>query len=456
MGEVQPDHQQQPPHVAVLAFPFGTHAAPLLNLVKRLAVAAPHITFSFFNTAKSNASIFGTNEENGKLDNVNAYNVDDGVPEGYVFTGKRQEDIELFLSVTPQNFKKEIEKIVLETKKNITCLMTDAFLSFAADMAEEMKISWIPLWTAGAVALSAHVYTDLIRDTVGIDPTELQEEPLNFLPGMPSALRVKDLPFEVFGGNIFSRLLHQMGQTVTRATAITMNSFEELDPSVIDDLQAKFKQCLSLGPFNLTSPPSSETDPHGCLPWLHDQKPASVAYVSFGTITTLPPNELTALAEALEESKVVFLWSLKDSQKANLPKGFLNRTSERGKVVPWAPQSQILGHTATGAFVTHCGWNSVLESITGGAPMICRPGFGDQNLNAQLVSNVWGIGIGAKDGKLSKDGVMNALELVLHKEEGGKMREKVLALKELAKQAVGPKGSSTKNFNTLLSVVSMS
>ncbi|KAF5180336.1 Udp-glycosyltransferase 78d2 [Thalictrum thalictroides] len=447
----------QQSHVAVFAFPFGSHAAPLLNLVKRLAVAAPHITFSFFNTAKSNASIFGTtNEEDGKIDNVNAYNVDDGVPEGYMFTGKPQEDIELFLSVTPNNFKKEIEKIVLETKKKITCLMTDAFLSFAADMAEEMQISWIPLWTSSAVALSVHVYTDLIRDTVGIEPTGLQGEPLNFLPGMPSALRVNDLPVEVFGDNVFSRLLHQMGQTVTRATAITMNSFEDLDPSVIVDLQAKFKQCLPLGPFNLTSPQSSETDPHGCLTWLHDQKPASVAYVSFGTITTLPPNELTALAEALEESKVVFLWSLKDSQKVNLPKGFLDRTSGRGKVVPWAPQSQILGHTATGAFVTHCGWNSVLESITGGAPMICRPGFGDQNLNAQLVSNVWGIGVVVKDGKLSKDGVMNALDLVLHKDDGKKMRGKVLVLKELAKQAVGPKGSSTKNFQALLRLVSMS
>ncbi|KAF9617345.1 hypothetical protein IFM89_035544 [Coptis chinensis] len=454
MGELH--HQNCEPHVAVLAFPFGTHAVPLLSLTERLAAAAPHITFSFFSTAKSNASIFG--KVTSHTHNIiRAYDVDDGVPEGYVFTGKRQEDIELFLSVTPENFKNGINKVVFETKKNISCLMTDAFLCHAADMADEMNVPWIPLWTAGACALSTHLYTDLIRDVVGADSNRCHEIPLAFVPGIPSAIRANDVPLEVHGANqesVLSRLLHKMAQTITRATIITINSFDKLDSSVIDDLKTKFDHCLTLGPFTLTSTSVSGNDPYGCLSWLDSKKPRSVVYLSFGTVTMPPPAELVALAEALQKSGVSFLWSLKDGLKANLPKGFLNSISEsRGMVVPWAPQSQILEHTAVGVFLTHCGWNSVLESITGGVPMICRPFFGDQKLNGRFVSAVWGIGLVTKDGIFSKDGLIDELNLILHNEEGKRMREKVMTLNELAKQAVGPEGSSTENFNTLLEMV---
>ena len=92
-----------------------------------------------------------------------------------------------------------------------------------------------------------------------------------------------------------------------------------------------------------------------------------MVYVSFGTILTPPPTELVALAEALEAKKVPFLWSFRENQ--DLVKG---KTGSLGKVVPWAPQQQVLVHPAVGVFVTHCGWNSLIESIAAGVPMICR------------------------------------------------------------------------------------
>lgn len=151
-------------HVAVLAFPFATHAAPLLSLVRRLAAAAPNVNFSFFSTARSNGSIFSGSNSNGFDNNViKPYNVWDGIPEGYKMSGNPTEPIGLFLSAAPSSFKKAMDVAVAETGTEISCLITDAFFWFAGEMAEEMHISWVPLWTAGPCSISVHMYTDLLR-----------------------------------------------------------------------------------------------------------------------------------------------------------------------------------------------------------------------------------------------------------------------------------------------------
>ena len=160
------------------------------------------------------------------------------------------------------------------------------------------------------------------------------------------------------------------------------------------------------------------------LPWLDKQKPTSVAYISFGIVAAVPPNEFVALAEALEASGVPFLWSLKDNFKQILPNGFVQWTSLQGKIVPWAPQSHVLAHSTVGVYVTHCGstvgvyvthcgYNSVFESIVGQVPMICRPILGDNMMNGRMVEAVWGIGVRVEGGVFTKNGMLKSLELVL-------------------------------------------
>lgn len=283
-----------------------------------------------------------------------------------------------------------------------------------------------------------------------------EDETLDFIPGM-SAARLRDLPEGILTGNLesgFSMMLHWMGRMLPRAAAVTINSFQELNPATTDDLKSKFKQCLSVGPITQLAPQTHEPDQTGCLSWLDLLKPCSVVYVSFGTVIALPPDELAALAKGLEASGASFIWSLKERLTGQLPEGFLDATRGRGMVVPWAPQSQVLEHPAIGAFVTHGGWNSVLESITGGVPMICRPFFGDQRQNGRMVSDVWGIGVMIEGGVLTKDGVVKAVDLILGKgEEGRKTREKVWLLKEMAEKAVGPNGSSSKNLDFLVHII---
>lgn len=154
-------------HVAVLAFSFGTHAAPLLAVTRRLASAAPTTVFSFFNTAQSNASLFPS-DETDRPANIRAHDVADGVPEGYALTGRPQEDMELFLVAAPENFRREIAAAEKEIGRKVNCMVTDAFFWFAADMAAETNVNWVAFWSAGPNSLSAHLYTDRIREAIGV------------------------------------------------------------------------------------------------------------------------------------------------------------------------------------------------------------------------------------------------------------------------------------------------
>ncbi|KAK8595793.1 hypothetical protein V6N13_000483 [Hibiscus sabdariffa] len=435
-------------HIAVLAFPFGTHAAPLLNLILQLSHACPDTVFSFLSTQQSNSSTFPM-----KLDKVKPFNVWDGLPEGYRFGGNPHEPVGYFLKAVPGNFTKVLDKVVAESGKRIDCLVTDAFYAFGADIADELNVPWVALWTAGPRALFVHVDTELIRQHVGINGP--QDKPLDFLPDF-SGIRVADLPGGITSGDFDApvpALLHKMGQALPRATAIAANSYEDLDNTVVNILKQRFRMYLNVGPFNLVSS-STADDSHGCLDWLSKQEPASVVYISFGSVITPPPHELHALCEALEESEYPFLWSFRGDPEKQLPSGFLERTRPKGKIVPWAPQQKILEHSSVRAFVSHGGWNSVLESIVGGVPMIFRPFFGDQGLNTRTVEAVWGFGLGLEGGTLTKEGAMKALKLTLCSEQGKKMRDRIGIQKELAYNAVKPNGgSSVENFKTLVKVV---
>ncbi|KAH7841540.1 hypothetical protein Vadar_031297 [Vaccinium darrowii] len=448
-------------HVAVLPFPFSSHPGGLLSVVTRLATAAPNVSFSFYSTSKSIETLFAPAK--GVPGNIKPYVVSDGVPDGYVFSGNPLEAINLYIAAVEEerSIKAVLKAAEAETGKRIGCVMSDAFLWFAGDLAEEMGVPWVSFWCGGANSCAAHFYTDLIRDTVGMhDIAGRKNDVVNFVPGFPE-LRLGDLPPEILFGNSespFVIMLHKMARALPKATAVFVNSFEEIVPEINQDLKSKLKMLLNVGPSNLLSsssppPPSSYSDEYGCIPWLDNFKAVSVAYIGFGTILTPSPAEIVALAEALEASGTPFLWSLIDNLKEFFPQGFMERTSKLGKIVPWAPQQQILAHSSVGVFVSHCGWNSVLESIVAGVPLIGRPFFADNLLNAWMVEKVWKIGVRLEGGVFTKNGTMLALELVLNHEKGKEMREQIGKYKELAWKAVGPEGSSTQNFNTLLEVI---
>ncbi|CAL9216812.1 unnamed protein product [Arabidopsis halleri] len=438
-------------HVAVLAFfPVGAHAGPLLAVTRRLAAAAPSTIFSFFNTARSNASLFSDADH---PENIRVHDVADGVPEGTMLTGSPLEMLELFLEAAPRNFRREMAAAETEVGKKVTSMLTDAFFWFAADMAAEMKATWVAFWAGGANSLCAHLYTDLIRETIGVKVDVRMEETLGFIPGMEN-YRVKDIPEEVVFedlDSVFPKALYQMSLALPRASAVFISSFEDLEPTLTHNLRSKLKRFLNIAPLTLLSSTSTLVrDPHGCFAWMEKRSPASVAYISFGTVMEPPPVELVAIAQGLESSKVPFVWSLKEKNMVHLPKGFLDRTREQGIVVPWAPQVELLKHEATGVNVTHCGWNSVLESVSAGVPMIGRPILADNRLNGRAVEVVWKVGMMMDNGVFTKEGFEKCLHQVLVHDDGKTMKANAKKLKEKLQEDVSKKGSSFENFKVLL------
>ena len=139
-------------------------------------------------------------------------------------------------------------------------------------------------------------------------------------------------------------------------------------------------------------------------------------------------------------------------ESATLPPEFVAETKERGLIASWCPQEQVLNHPSVGGFLTHSGWNSTIESVTAGVPMLCWPFFTDQQTNCFKACNQWGIGIEISS-DVKRDEVEKLVRELMEGEKGKNMRKKVLEWKKLAEEATAPHGSSFKNLDNLVNKV---
>ncbi|KAL3327178.1 hypothetical protein AABB24_037732, partial [Solanum stoloniferum] len=193
---------------------------------------------------------------------------------------------------------------------------------------------------------------------------------------------------------------------------------------------------------------------HKCMNWLDEQEPNSVIFVSFGTTTTFSDEQIKEIAIGLEKSEQKFIWVLREADKGDiftgesreveLPEGYEERVGKRGVIVrDWAPQLEILGHVSTGGFMSHCGWNSCMESISMGVPILAWPMHSDQPRNAVLVTEVLKIGVelrdwAKRDELVSSVAVAECVKRLMDSAEGDEMRKRVM---ELSKSVVDGGGS---------------
>ncbi|KAL2343857.1 hypothetical protein Fmac_005142 [Flemingia macrophylla] len=414
-------------HVAVIPFPFYSHYMPLLNLVLKLAHAVPNTTFSFIGTHKSNANLF---PKSHVPNNLKAYIISDGIPEGHTLANHPGERANFFLKTGVDNLQKGIQLVEAATKKRVTCIIADAFISSSLLVAQTLNVPWIAFWPPVSSTISLYFYTDLLRQ---YHANHAGDKTLDFLPGL-SMLRVEDIPEDLlFVGEketVLSRELVSLGRVLPQAKAVVLNFFEELHPPLfVQDLRSKFQSLLYVDPSPSPLLPASDEDPSGCLSWLDNQSSKSVVYICFGTVMAPPKHEFTAMAVALEQSGFPFLWPLEEDVRDVLPSGFVERTNIRGKLVSWAPQTRVLEHDSVGVFVTHGGANSVTESVSSGVPMICKPVFGDQMASARVIQDVWETGVIIEGKVFTAEGFVKSLNRVMVEEEGKKIRENALKFK---------------------------
>lgn len=135
-----------------------------------------------------------------------------------------------------------------------------------------------------------------------------------------------------------------------------------------------------------------------------------------------------------------------------LPDGFMEIVGGLGHIVKWAPQQEVLAHPATGAFWTRSGWNSTLESICAGVPMICQPNFGDQRINARYVSDVWRVGIHLEY-KMERKEMERAIRRIMVEAEGEEIRARNQALKKKVNLCSQENGSSSRSLHNLVDYI---
>ncbi|XP_024635465.1 UDP-glycosyltransferase 76F1 isoform X2 [Medicago truncatula] len=287
------------------------------------------------------------------------------------------------------------------------------------------------------------------------------EEAVEDLP----PLKVKDLPvFQSKEPEAFYKLVCRFIDECKKSSGIIWNTFEELESSALTKLRQDFSVPIyPIGPFHKYSLAGSNstsllTPDKTCISWLDKQEHKRVVYVSFGSIVAISEAEFLEIAWGLVNSNQPFLWAIRPGTIRGsewlepLPSGFLENLGERGYIVKWAPQEQVLKHPAVGAFWTHNGWNSTLESVCEGVPMICMPSFGDQKINAKYASDVWKVGV-QLEGKLERGEIEKVIRKLMVGDEGNEIRENVMNLKEKANVCLKEGGSSYSFLDSLVSEI---
>lgn len=350
----------------------------------------------------------------------------------------------------------------------VHALVADMFSVYALDVAAELGVPSYLFFTTGAANLAAFLHLPFFCSGSSGNLRDLGDAPVSF-PGV-HPLPASHLVYGVLdrGTDVYAVVL-DLFDRMAAARGILVNTFEALESSAIAALRDG--RCLPrratppvycVGP--LIAEGGTEEERHPCLAWLDAQPERSVVFLCFGSRLALSPEQVRELATGLERSGQRFLWVLRapptapepDAALALLPEGFLARTMDRGLVVTasWVPQVDVLWHASTGAFVMHCGWNSTLEAVAAGVPMVCWPLEAEQWMNKVFIVEEMKVGVemrGYKPGGLVwADNVDATVRRIMESEGRRAVVERVMALKQSAAAAWKEGGSSCAAFAEFL------
>ncbi|KAK9059034.1 hypothetical protein SSX86_021653 [Deinandra increscens subsp. villosa] len=361
----------------------------------------------------------------------------------------------------------------------IVGFVIDLFCTSMIDVANEFDIPSYVFFTSGAAFLGFKFHIQTLSDDQNQDIVQLSYSDTE----TPVPAFVKPVPTKVFPPVVQSKetLNHVLSTSrrLREVKAIMVNSFLELETHAIDSLSSDntIPPVYSVGPLlNLEGGTSGGTGKpleDDVMRWLDNQPPSSVVLLCFGSLGSFEAVQVKEIARALEHSGYRFVWSLRQASNKTtkfprdykdprtvLPEGFLERTDGIGKVIGWAPQVELLAHRAVGGFVSHCGWNSLLESLWFGVPVAAWPMYAEQQLNAFEMVLELGLAVEIKlDYKndlfnpavktiiVTADEIESGIRRVM---EDNLVRRKVKVMSEKSRSTIIEGGSSYTCFSSLI------
>ncbi|KAL6845112.1 hypothetical protein ACP4OV_024607 [Aristida adscensionis] len=355
----------------------------------------------------------------------------------------------------------------------VDALVLDMFCTDALDVAAELGVPAYFFFASALADLAVMLHLPDYYPTVAASSfKDIPDTELHF-PGVPP-IRALDMPStmqENRDSDVITTRLRNFARML-EGRGVLVNSFDWLEGRALEALRSGLctpehstPPVHCIGPLVLPGNTGRSSERHPCVEWLDTQPDRSVVFLSFGSLGMFSMTQLQETAHGLESSGHRFLWVVRsppEHQRSStepdlemlLPEGFLERTRERGLVVKnWAPQTEVLRSKAIGGFVTHCGWNSVLEGIVSGMPMICWPLYAEQRLNKVHMVEEMKIGVvldGYEEELVKAEEVEAKVRHVMESDDGDKLRERLLMAKEMASDALKEGGSSDVAFDEFL------
>ncbi|KAF0923532.1 hypothetical protein E2562_006414 [Oryza meyeriana var. granulata] len=462
--ESAPAPKKRPEHVVLLASPGAGHVLPVAELARRIVehggFTATIVTYTNFSSAEhsSTLSSLPPSVSTAVLPEVAIDDLPaDARIETRIFTVVRR--------ALP--YLRDLLRSLLGSPAGVAVFVADLLGPRALAVAAELGIPRYVFFTSNLMCLSSLLYIPDLDRTTTCEFRDLPEPVV--LPGCVP-LHGSELvdPLQDRANPVYP-LMIDLGLDYLRSDGFLVNTFDAMEHETLvafKELSDKgvYPPVYAVGPFVRSC--SGEVANDACIRWLDDQPDGSVLYVCLGSGGTLSAAQTAELAAGLEASGQRFLWVVRfpsdkdnsasyfgtcdhgdaDDPLSYLPEGFLERTKHTGLAVPmWAAQVEILNHRAVGGFVSHCGWNSTLEAVAAGVPMLAWPLYAEQRMNAAMLSSRVGIALRPsntreEDGVVTREEVAAVARELISGEKGAAARRKARELREAAAKATQAPG----------------
>ncbi|CAN4126323.1 unnamed protein product [Withania somnifera] len=459
-------HQQ--PHAVLIPLPFQGHINPFTHLAMKLA--SKGFTITFVGTESTHQQITkaqSLTDEYNPFSHAQKSGIDiryakisDGFPLSFDRRANPRQFMEGLTHVFQTHVDDFIENLVLSKPiPPISCVIADSFHVWGSMIAKKYNLVNVSFWTEPATVLSVYYHMDLLKSNGHFGRYDKYKDTIRYIPGV-QAIKPEDLPsyYHEDADPNACNYVFKCIEDAQKADFVIGNTVQELESSTISALQ-KQQPFYAIGPIfptNFTKrtistsliPASDYTN------WLNSKQDDTVLYISFGSLAHLSKQDILEIAQGILISKVSFIWVLRHNivvsgEKNILPLGFEEETADRGLVVSWCSQLEVLSHPAVGGFLTHCGWNSILESIWCKVPMICFPVMADQLTNRKLVVDDWRIGVNLCTGRsIKREVVAENIGKIMSKSD--ELKKNIEKTKMILENALCDEGSSEKNLNQFI------